>query len=252
MSNKQNEEEEEEETARLGYGQLVKKTLTSYEFYWSFFVFACHLLSVFAVTFWIGMVTYPNNLHLALFITIESILFFDFLFKSLITISPYRKLQFYWIFDFSHWIGWLYFLINLLCSFPQTLLLSLLSKREVIQMERDDTYNLLLLIKLGSLWDMQSFVNEVRQRLVFLNFKIIVLLKFVENLILLIFVTHIGGCVWTLVNKYQGPGKNLYINFNTMKYKIFIYIYFQIIFIMIFIFNLFSSSLFLRYKTQLL
>ncbi len=82
-------------------------------------------------------------------------------------------------------------------------------------MEDNDTFNLLLLIKLGSLWDMQSFVNEVRQRLVFLNFNIIVLLKFVENLILLIFVTHIGGCVWTVVNKYQGPGKLIIIKTHT-------------------------------------
>lgn len=50
------------------------------------------------------------------------------------------------------------------------------------------------------------FVKKFKEMLIFMNIKAMILLKFIENTIILILAIHISACLWMFVTRNESDG----------------------------------------------
>lgn len=100
--------------------------------------------------------------------------------------------------------------LSLCSSFPIVIILQIIGKSDTNFDKNNNFFANLLILKIFRLWNIIRFVTKLKEILIFMDIKAMILLKFIENFIIIILAKHISACLWMFVSKnQQNPGKKL-------------------------------------------
>ena len=113
------------------------------------------------------------------------------------------EMKFFIFIEFDTKINKIYADLTLLSAFPVVILFTGV---ESIYPELDLHNNILanlLIIKLCRLWNIIRFVKKFKEMLIFMNVEAMIMLKFIENFIIIIITNHVSACLWMFAAKNQ-------------------------------------------------
>ena len=120
-------------------------------------------------------------------------------------------MKFFIFIEFDTKINKIYAIITLLSAFPIAILFTAGSADYPNMNSGNDIFANLLIIKLFRLWNIMRFVKKFKEMLIFMDIQAMIMLKFVENFIIIIISKHISACLWMFVSKNQPHGGILFI-----------------------------------------
>lgn len=174
-------------------------------FIWSCLMVVFDTVIFFLSLFIIGAPYYPIESWQDFLIFLEIMALIDFflrVFFSFLETQP----KFFVFFKFDNIISICFFILNLASSFPQVILFVGLRYSNEINID-DSIYSSLMGLKVIRLWNVIAFISKLKKMLVLMNVKAMIILKFVENFMIILLTKHVAACILMIIVKnYPNEG----------------------------------------------
>lgn len=155
--------------------------------------------------FIIGAPYYPLEYWQDFLILLEIMALIDFFLRIFFSFSE-AKPKFFVLFKFDSVISICFFILNLASSFPQVILFMGLKDSNEINLD-DSIYSSMMGLKVIRLWNVIAFLSKLKKMLVLMNVKAMIILKFVENFMIILLAKHVAACIFMMVVKnYPNEG----------------------------------------------
>lgn len=178
---------------------VLKNIFRDFGFIWSIFMLMCNF-SIFVISFYfIGNSFYPEGLWLEILILLELLLitdiFLQFFLKGM-KIQP----NFFISLNFTTKMEKIYLISNLITAFPQVIIFASLNNSNKIDMN-DHFYGNFMSVRLIRIWNIRKFSSSLKEMLIFMNVQGMIILKFLENFIIIILSIHVFACGYLMIDK---------------------------------------------------
>jgi len=167
--------------------------------FWSFLTLLANVWTLFSVILWFSSNDRPDTGVLFIEIIIECYLLFEIFARILIRIFVPKFYESLKLKHIRKDDGLLVFVLLVFGSVP---IMSLFDgvKSDSSYEEQVKVFTRLLLLKLLRSFEIRRAFVRVNEELFYKDFKILVFFKFAQNLIYVIFITHLSTCGWLFVN----------------------------------------------------
>lgn len=157
------------------------------------FIFSCY---------WVGEPQHPQGFSLVLLIIVELFLIID-VFVQVILKRLKLQMKFFIFMEFDNRINKIHSCLTLLSAFPIVIFFVGFKRADPDVDPQNNFFANFLIIKLFRLWNIISFVKKFKEMLIFMNIHAMIMLKFIENFIILLISKHVSACLWMFVAKNQ-------------------------------------------------
>ena len=177
-------------------------------FIWSVLMLISNFLVFIFASYWVGEPEHPGGFSLVLLIIVELFLIID-VFVQVILKRLKLQMKFFIFMEFDTRIKKIYSCMTLLSAFPIVIFFVGFKRGDPNVDPQNNFFANFLIIKLFRLWNIISFVKKFKEMLIFMNIHAMIMLKFIENFIILLISKHVSACLWMFVAKNQ-DGKGLF------------------------------------------
>ena len=153
-------------------------------------------------SYWIGEPEHPSGFSLVLLILVELFLIMD-LFVQVILKRLKLEMKFFIFMEFDTRINKFYSCLTILSAFPIVIFFVGFKKGSPNVDPQNNFFANFLIIKLFRFWNIMNFVKKFKEMLIFMNIHAMIMLKFIENFIILLISNHVSACLWMFVSKNQ-------------------------------------------------
>ena len=201
--------------------KIKKGSNLSFYFIWSLIINFINILTIFLITI---EVSYPSNgqgKFFVMYLLMEVFIFLDFLLKiGLFFImkgkndngkeeDPFIDLHLIQTKKI--------FLINFTSSIPLLIIFKLIYKNKIFP----KTFIIIHFIKFLRFVNINNFTTRMQSFIMYQNFKSLITLKFLMNIVYLLFFTHFSAVCWLFINSFNSAGyfkKNSHLSTLYSKY----------------------------------
>lgn len=176
----------------------VNRDRTTMSNIWSGIIFFLNIWTLFTCLLWASLHELPTEVFALIHIVIECILFFEVVMRILIRQCLPTIYENFNLHHMGKRDPTILYMILLMGSFPiMTLYAAISVPNDPSQTTID--FARILLIKLLRSYEIPRAIGKVEEILFYKRFKTLVVVKFIKNFMILLFVTHVFTCAFLLV-----------------------------------------------------
>lgn len=184
---------------------FLNSMFRDFGFIWSFLISICNFFIFIFSAFWIGAPTHPEGVSLFFLIFFEIFLCID-LFLQILIKKMKIDMKFFIFLEFGSYRHKLFAVLSILSSLPITIIFTAIESEHDFSDKKNLYFGNVLFLKLFRLINIIMFVKKFKEMLIFMNIKAMILLKFIENTIILVLAIHIAACLWMFVSRNETDG----------------------------------------------
>jgi len=184
-------------------------TLGVYEkrdaYVWSSAIFILNIYTLFSTIFWASLAKLPQDNTFVLDFLVELIIFLEIMFRTLLSILAPNFLDKLGLLHGLKTDGPIMYLLNVIGSFPYITLARLLISVNAMG-EGKTSMSYIILLKLLKSFEIKRYINQIEEKMFYKTAKSIIILRFVLNFGLVLFISHCAASAWLLVQELSSVG----------------------------------------------